>query len=70
MSTALHVDYIHRIHTAAKRALGSVYRRRAWVDTEWCSPMVALQLCEEIARLNVELERVAALTSAYDEKPK
>lgn len=54
---ALPVEYVARIHKAAKKATGSVIRRREWPDSEWSSPVVILMLCAEIARLNIELEK-------------
>lgn len=50
--------YIARIRDAAKRALSGNEFRRKWADSEWCSPMMTMQLCEEIARLNVEMEEL------------
>lgn len=53
---ALPPKYIKRVFDAAKRANSNVLRRRAWADDPFASPVVTLQLCAEIARLNIALE--------------
>ena len=52
----LPASYVKKVHADAKRAVGSVERRSAWGDSRSGSPVVTMWLCEEIARLNRELE--------------
>lgn len=49
--------YIARIREGAKKALSRNELRRNWADSEFSSPVMTMQLCAEIARLNIELER-------------
>ena len=58
--------YVKRAFEAARRACGSVERRRAWPMSEWGSPVLLMQLCSEIARLQrINADMLAALKELH-----
>lgn len=54
----LSLEHVGQIYKDAKRAIADVKRRRIWGDSRSGSPVSTIFLCEEIARLNLELARV------------
>jgi hypothetical protein len=54
----LDAQFVGKVNQDAMKALGDVVARRKWGDSESGSPITTNLLCAEIARLNLELERV------------
>lgn len=57
---SLDAQFVGKVNRDAMKALEDVRARRKWGDSRSGSPITTNMLCAEIARLNIELEKLRA----------
>lgn len=63
----LDAQFVGQVNHDAMKALGDVTARRKWADSKSGSPITTNMLCAEIARLNIELDKILAFEAVLQQ---